>query len=35
MRAVMDACRRIQNMPDDELVTEAKNLGAPLELVRR
>jgi pyridoxal 5'-phosphate synthase pdxS subunit len=33
MRAVMDACRRIQNMPDDELVTEAKNLGAPLELV--
>ena len=33
MRAVMDACRRIQNMPDEELVTEAKNLGAPLELV--
>ncbi len=33
MRAVMDACRRVQNMPDDELVTEAKNLGAPLELV--
>jgi pyridoxal 5'-phosphate synthase pdxS subunit len=33
MRAVMDAIRRLQNMGADELVTEAKALGAPLELV--
>ena len=33
MRAVMDGIRKIQNMPEDELVAEAKNLGAPLELV--
>jgi pyridoxal 5'-phosphate synthase pdxS subunit len=34
MRMVMDAIRKIQNMSDDELFTEAKNLGAPIELVR-
>jgi len=34
MRAVWDGIRRIQNMPDDELMAEAKSLGAPYELVR-
>jgi pyridoxal 5'-phosphate synthase pdxS subunit len=34
MRAVWDGIRRLQNMPDDELMTEAKNLGAPYDLVR-
>jgi pyridoxal 5'-phosphate synthase pdxS subunit len=34
MRAVMDGIRRLVNMPEDELVAEAKALGAPLELVR-
>jgi pyridoxal 5'-phosphate synthase pdxS subunit len=34
MRQVMDDIRRIQTMPDDELYSEAKNLGAPVELVR-
>src|SRR5246500_5681473 len=34
MRQVMDDIRKIQNMPDDELYAEAKNLGAPVELVR-
>ncbi len=29
MRAVWDGIRRLQNMPDDELMAEAKNLGAP------
>ncbi len=33
MRAVMDEIRKIANMPEDELVAEAKALGAPLELV--
>ncbi|MBI2165682.1 MAG: pyridoxal 5'-phosphate synthase lyase subunit PdxS [Chloroflexi bacterium] len=33
MRAVMDHCRKLQNMPDDELMAEAKSLGAPLEAV--
>ena len=33
MRAVMDAIRRLQNMPEDELVTEAKNLGVSLDLL--
>ena len=32
MRAVWDDIRRVQNMPDDELMAEAKNLGAPYEL---
>ena len=33
MRAVQDGIRRLQALPKEELVTEAKNLGAPLELV--
>jgi len=33
MRAVMDGIRKLANMPEDELVAEAKALGAPLELV--
>jgi pyridoxal 5'-phosphate synthase pdxS subunit len=34
MRAVQGGIRRIQALGDEELVTEAKNLGAPVELVR-
>ncbi|MGQ9674159.1 MAG: pyridoxal 5'-phosphate synthase lyase subunit PdxS [Chloroflexota bacterium] len=34
MRMVMDAIRRLQNMPEDELMAEAKNLGAPYHLVK-
>ena len=34
MRAVMDEVRKLQSMDDDELATEAKNLGAPIELVK-
>ncbi len=34
MRQVWDGVRRIQNLPDDELAAEAKELGAPLELVQ-
>jgi len=33
MRQVMADIRRIQNMPEEELMTEAKNLGAPYELI--
>ena len=33
MRAVMDEIRKIQSMTTDELMAEAKALGAPLELV--
>jgi pyridoxal 5'-phosphate synthase pdxS subunit len=33
MRAVQDGIRRLQALPQDELVAEAKALGAPLELV--
>lgn len=33
MRQVMDEIRRVQNMPDEELVTYAKEIGAPVELV--
>ena len=33
MRAVMDAIRKLQNMPEDELVSEAKLLGVNLELL--
>ena len=32
-RAVLGDIRRLQNMPDEELMTFAKNLGAPYELV--
>ncbi|MFA6449527.1 MAG: pyridoxal 5'-phosphate synthase lyase subunit PdxS [bacterium] len=34
MRTVMDAIRRITIMPEEELMAEAKNLGAPYELIR-
>ena len=33
MRTVMGQIRKLQNMPHDELMTEAKNLGAPYDLV--
>jgi pyridoxal 5'-phosphate synthase pdxS subunit len=33
MRTVMSHIRKIQNMREDELMAEAKNLGAPYELV--
>ena len=33
MRAVTDGIRRIQGMPQDELMAEAKAIGAPFELV--
>ncbi|MBM3925984.1 MAG: pyridoxal 5'-phosphate synthase lyase subunit PdxS [SAR202 cluster bacterium] len=33
-RTVQDEIRKIKNMLDEELPTEAKNLGAPIELVR-
>ncbi len=34
MRTVMDHIRKLQNMPEDELVAEAKVIGAPVELLR-
>lgn len=34
MRAVQDGIRRIKELPNDELMSFAKNLGAPLEIVR-
>jgi pyridoxal 5'-phosphate synthase pdxS subunit len=33
MRAVMDGIRKLQNSPQDELMAQAKELGAPFELV--
>ena len=33
MRTVMDEIRMVQNMPDEELVTFAKQIGAPVNLV--
>ncbi len=33
MRAVMDQIRKLQNMREDELMAEAKAMGAPYELV--
>lgn len=33
MRTVMDGIRKLVNMPEEELVAEAKALGAPLEIV--
>ncbi len=33
IRSVTDHIRKVQNMPDDELPAEAKNLGASLDLV--
>ncbi len=32
-RTVLDEIRRLQNMPDEEVMAEAKELGAPYELV--
>ncbi len=34
MRTIMDDIRRLQVLPEEEWMTEAKNLGAPYELVR-
>ncbi|MER3501431.1 MAG: hypothetical protein IMHGJWDQ_000687 [Candidatus Fervidibacter sp.] len=34
MRKIMDEIRRIQALPEEELVTVAKQLGAPYELVK-
>ncbi|MCH7953449.1 MAG: pyridoxal 5'-phosphate synthase lyase subunit PdxS [Chloroflexi bacterium] len=34
MRSVWDSVRRLQNLPDDELMTEAKSLGAPYDLLK-
>ena len=34
MRQVMDDIRRLTNMPEEELFTAAKDLGAPYELVK-
>ncbi len=33
MRAVMDGIRKLVNMPEEELMAQAKELGAPFELV--
>ena len=33
MRAVMDSIRKLESFPEDELMAEAKALGAPYELV--
>ena len=35
MRAVQDAIRKLQTLPDDELVVEARNLGVSLELLQQ
>ncbi len=34
MRMVMDEIRKVQNMSEEELYVEAKELGAPIELVK-
>ncbi|MDD4987235.1 MAG: pyridoxal 5'-phosphate synthase lyase subunit PdxS, partial [Dehalococcoidales bacterium] len=34
MRAVTDAIRKLVNMPEEELMAEAKEIGAPFELVQ-
>lgn len=34
MREVMDELRRLKNMPKEELMTKAKELGAPFELLQ-
>ena len=34
MRAVMDTIRKLVNMPEEELMAEAKEMGAPFELVK-
>ena len=34
MRAVMDGIRKLVNMPEEELMAQAKEMGAPFELVQ-
>ncbi len=34
MRAVMDGIRKLHSLPEDELMAEAKTLGAPFHLVK-
>jgi|TARA_Y100000590_G_scaffold93062_1_gene105387 pyridoxal 5'-phosphate synthase pdxS subunit len=34
VRTVMGHCRKLQNMSEDELMAEAKTIGAPIELMR-
>jgi pyridoxal 5'-phosphate synthase pdxS subunit len=34
MRAVMDTIRKLVNMPEEELMAQAKELGAPFELIK-
>ena len=34
MRAVMDGIRKLVNMPEEELMAQAKEIGAPFELVK-
>ena len=34
LRTITDGIRKLANLPEEELMTEAKNLGAPYELVR-
>lgn len=34
MRTVMEQIRKVVNMPEDELMSEAKNIGAPYELLK-
>jgi pyridoxal 5'-phosphate synthase pdxS subunit len=34
MRTIMDGIRRLQSLPEEELMSEAKDLGAPYDLVR-
>jgi pyridoxal 5'-phosphate synthase pdxS subunit len=34
-RQVLDEIRRLENMPEEELVTVAKETGAPIELIRQ
>jgi pyridoxal 5'-phosphate synthase pdxS subunit len=34
MRTIMDDIRKLQSLPEEELMTAAKDLGAPYELVR-
>jgi len=34
MRAVMDTIRKLMNMPEEELMAQAKEMGAPFELIK-
>jgi len=35
MRAVMDSIRKLVNTPEEELMAQAKEMGAPFELVKQ